>query len=165
MFGADVQGFGENGVDVVVSRIDAQGVDPMFERLCHVVMEKVERAETDCEQRDSFGQFEEGDEEEGGRFLSFQLEHIMAYEAFGICRFAVAWGESPRMAGCAHAGDGHGDLRGDCAAVWNEAVPFAVERPVLVSGPRGGDGNGLALFRDHDLGVRGVETRAESTGA
>ncbi len=74
-------------------------------------------------------------------------------------------GEGSQNGWLRHAGDGHGDLRGDCAAVWNEGVPFAAERPVLVSGPRGGDGNGLALFGHHDLGLRGVEARVESTGA
>ena len=48
-------------------------------------MKEAKGSESDHEKGETLEEFEEADEQQGVRFLRLQLEHIMAYEALGIC--------------------------------------------------------------------------------
>ncbi len=45
--------------------IDAQNVDPMFDGMSEIAMQKAQRANANCEQRDALQKLEETDEQQG----------------------------------------------------------------------------------------------------
>src|ERR1051326_1983590 len=90
------------------------------------------------------------------------IVHNSKDEALRSCRSSFAWRACASVAGRAHDPAGHGDFRERAVSLRRAGGAVPVERSVLVPGSGLRDGNGLALFRNHNISHGSLKARAES---
>ena len=91
--------------------------------------------------------------------------HNSKHEALRSCRSSFAWRACAAVAGRAHDSAGYGDFRERALPLRRAGTALAAERSFLVPGPGLRNGNGLALFRNHNVSDGRPEARTESARA